>query len=83
MVNSPSSLGSPAKASEGEIETVSGGPALPITFGLVVSGQPAGEATLWFDESTGLPVQREQTVDFETGMMTVTEVYEFEDIPAR
>lgn len=67
----------------GEIESINDGSALPVTFGLIVSGQPAGEATLWFDESTGLPVQREQTVDFETGMMTVTEVYEFEDIPAR
>lgn len=67
----------------GEIETVNAGPALPIRFGLIVSGQPAGEVTLWFDEATGLPVQRRQTVDFEAGTMTVTEVYEFEDIPAR
>ena len=67
----------------GEIETVNGMPALPIGFRLIVSGQPAGEATLWFDEKAGLPVQRRQTVSFETGTMTVTEVYEFEDIPAR
>jgi outer membrane lipoprotein-sorting protein len=66
----------------GEIETVNQGPALPVSFGLIVSGQPAGQATLWFDEETGLPVQRRQTVDFDTGTMTVTEVYEFEDIPA-
>ncbi len=66
----------------GEIETVNEGPALPVSFALIVEGQPAGEATLWFDEATGLPVQRRQTVRFETGAMTVTEVYEFEDIPA-
>jgi hypothetical protein len=66
----------------GDVEFVNEILALPISFKLIVSGQPAGEATLWFDEETGLLIQRRQTVDFETGTMTVTEVYEFEDIPA-
>ena len=64
----------------GKIETLDEGPALPVSFALIVAGQPAGEATLWFDEETGLPVQRRQIVNFETGTMTVTEIYEFEDI---
>ena len=66
----------------GEIEILNERPVLPISFSLIVSGQPAGEATLWLDEATGLPVRRRQIVNFETGTMTVTETYEFEDLPA-
>jgi hypothetical protein len=55
---------------------------LRIRFAITVAGEPAGTATLLFDEETGLPLRREQTVEFATGTMTVVEVYEFEDLPA-
>jgi hypothetical protein len=55
---------------------------LTISFAITVAGEPAGTAMLSFDEETGLPLRREQTVKFETGAMTVVEVYEFEDLPA-
>ena len=44
-------------------------------FNITVSGQPAGEATLWLRKDNGLPLQREQTVYFEGGSMTVVESY--------
>ena len=46
-------------------------------FGLVVDGVPSGTASLWIDVESGLPLRREQTVQFETGEMKVTEIYEF------
>jgi outer membrane lipoprotein-sorting protein len=67
----------------GESEAADATATATISFSITVAGQPAGEATLWFDEETGLPLRREQTVEFETGTMTVLEVYEFEDLPAR
>lgn len=49
--------------------------AYPITFQLSVDGQPSGQATLWLDPETGLPLQRNQMVHFEFGDMLVTEIY--------
>ncbi|MEM9459034.1 MAG: hypothetical protein AAGF11_32955 [Myxococcota bacterium] len=46
-----------------------------VTFGLVVGGEPSGEATLWLD-ARGTPVRREQTVEFPEGVMRVVERYE-------
>ncbi|MCA9704831.1 MAG: hypothetical protein KDK70_03145 [Myxococcales bacterium] len=46
-----------------------------LTFGLVVSGQPSGRATLWLD-AQGMPLRREQVVDFPDGQMRVVERYE-------
>ena len=40
---------------------------------LVVAGQPSGSATLWLDDRTGLPLEREQTVRFDTGTMRLIE----------
>lgn len=48
----------------------------PITFQLTVDEQPSGEATLWLDPQTGLPLQRNQIVTFEFGDMLVTEIYQ-------
>lgn len=53
---------------------------LPFTFGILVSGQPAGEATLWVDADTYLPVRREQTVRFPQGEMRVVERYPLVDV---
>ncbi len=49
-------------------------------FTVVVADQPSGEATLWFDAETGLPVRREQVVQFEQGEMRVLESYENVDL---
>ncbi len=46
-----------------------------ITFDLIVAGTPSGSATLFLDGETGLPVAREQTVQFDTGEMRVLERY--------
>lgn len=48
-------------------------------FALVVAGQRSGTARLWVDLSTGLPLRREQTVQFDTGEMRVVEIYEYEE----
>ncbi len=47
-----------------------------LAFDIAVGGQPAAVAKLWLDETTGLPVRREQTVSFPSGTMTAVEEYE-------
>lgn len=49
-----------------------------IRFSIVVGGEPAGDAVLWYDPQTGLPVEREQVVHFDAGDMHVNERYEIE-----
>lgn len=56
-------------------EAVGGQMADPYRFKVIVSGVPSAVATLWLDSETGLPVQRSQTVSFETGDMIVLERY--------
>lgn len=46
-----------------------------VTFGLRVAGEASGEATLWLD-GRGVPVRREQVVEFPEGQMQVVERYE-------
>lgn len=46
-----------------------------VHFGIVVGGVPAGEATLWMDPQTGVPLLRRQEVSFPGGSMHVTERY--------
>ena len=58
-------------------EDDTGRPLLRFDFGLVVAGEPSGTASLWIDAVSRLPVRREQTVQFDTGEMRVTEFYEF------
>ena len=48
-----------------------------LAFTLHVAGARAGEAVLWLDPATGLPVERHQTVVFPSGRMAVVERYEF------
>ena len=50
------------------------------TFTVIVADQPSGEATLWYDADTGLPVRREQVVQFDAGEMRVNERYKNVDI---
>jgi hypothetical protein len=47
----------------------------PIEFGLLVDGEPSARVRLWVDLARGLPVEREQTVEFPQGAMRVVEVY--------
>jgi len=44
-------------------------------FDLLVSGVPSAGVRLWLDPASGLPRQRQQTVRFPTGEMTVVETY--------
>lgn len=46
-----------------------------MSFGLVVAGADAGNATLWWDTSTKLPIERHQVVAFPEGEMVVRETY--------
>ncbi len=49
----------------------------PISFTIAIGGQPVGEATLWLDLASGLPVMREQKVSLgDQGEMTLVERYE-------
>jgi hypothetical protein len=50
---------------------------ITLRFDIHVDGSPAGSATLRLDRATGLPVDREQVVNFPGGSMTVREKYEF------
>jgi hypothetical protein len=52
-----------------------GKPARPVSFNLIVSETPSGTATLYLDPSNGLPVQRNQSVLFDSGEMKVVERY--------
>ena len=49
-----------------------------LSYGLIVDGQPSGDATLWWDARTNLPVARNLTVHFDDGDMKVTETYDFD-----
>ncbi len=46
-----------------------------MSFAITVSGNEAGEATLWWDRATSLPVERHQVVRFAEGEMHVRETY--------
>jgi len=46
-----------------------------VHFGIVVGGSPSGEATLWMDPASGVPLLRRQEVTFPEGSMRVTERY--------
>lgn len=50
----------------------------PLSMDITVSGHPAGQATLWLDPDTGLPLQRHQVVQFPEGTMQVRETYTFD-----
>ena len=65
----------PGNIRKGPAATLDGSNAETLEFTVVVDGQPSGEATLWLDSQTGLPVKREQVVHFSQGDMNVTESY--------
>ena len=49
----------------------------PLMFNIHVSGNVVADATLFVDQSSGMPVRRRQTVNFPGGSMDVVEEYEF------
>jgi hypothetical protein len=66
----------------GRDATIGGAPGRALTFEIAVEGQPVGDATLWLDATTGLPLKREVNVRFTgegegdaSGTMHVTESY--------
>jgi hypothetical protein len=65
----------PGNVKKGESKSVDGGNVDSLEFTVVVDGQPAGEAVLWLDSDSGLPVKREQLVHFSQGDMKVVERY--------
>jgi hypothetical protein len=46
-----------------------------LTFDIIVGGEPSGQAVLWLDPATELPIRREQVVRFPEGEMRVVETY--------
>ena len=65
----------PGDIKKGGSAAIDGKSAYSLEFTVVVDGQPSGEATLWLDTESGLPVKREQLVHFSEGDMSVTERY--------
>ena len=66
----------------GESGTLDGVAAEALTFDLTVNGTPSAKVVLWLDQENGLPVQREQLVQFPDGEMRAIEVYEAVEIDA-
>jgi hypothetical protein len=47
-----------------------------LSFGIVVAGEHVGDATLWYDPASKLPLERHQLVSFPGGEMRVRETYD-------
>ena len=65
----------PGNVRKGESAPIDGRNADSLEFTVIVDGQSSGEAVLWLDSDSGLPVKREQLVHFGQGDMKVTERY--------
>lgn len=63
-----------------EPATQEGVPCRGLRFNLWVDSTPSGTATLWLSERTGLPVARDQVVEFPQGEMVVRETYEVVEV---
>jgi hypothetical protein len=66
----------------GRDASIGGVPGRALSFEIAVEGHPVGEATLWLDATTGLPLKREVDVHFSgegeggaSGTMHVSETY--------
>ncbi len=59
----------------GETERMGNVKADPIQFDITVAGKPVGTGTLWMNPENGMPIKREQTVNFPEGEMKVVESY--------
>lgn len=59
----------------GATEELDGVSAKTLRFTVVVNGEDAGTATLWVDDTSGMPLRREQVVRFGDAEMRVVESY--------
>ena len=66
-------IGPPEPIARAQRETAS-----PISFAIIVADTHVGDATLWRDSGTRLPVERHQVVRFPEGELRVRETYEVE-----
>ena len=63
---------------DGATESFNGQSCRRVDYVLQVEGKRMGEASLCIADGTGLPLQRTQTVHFETGEMTVNETFKWQ-----
>ncbi len=68
----------PVGTKDGASETINGEPCRRVDFGIEVEGKNMGEASVCIADATGLPLQRNQTVHFPTGEMTLTETFKWQ-----
>jgi hypothetical protein len=66
------------EAKDGAAETFNGESCRRVDYVLQVEGKRMAEASLCISDTTGLPLQRTQTVHFETGEMTETETFKWQ-----
>lgn len=59
----------------GAAETLNGVACTRVEFGIALSGQRMGEASVCIADATGLPIARTQTMHFPSGDMTETETF--------
>ncbi len=59
----------------GAAQTINEQPCTRVEFGIQLSGQRLGEASVCIADATGLPLARTQTVHFPSGDMTQTETF--------
>lgn len=63
---------------DGASETFAGETCKRVDYTLQVEGKAMAEASLCIADATGLPLQRTQTVHFQTGDMTVNETFKWQ-----
>ena len=68
----------PVGTKEGASDTVNGEGCRRVDFNIEMEGKKMGEASVCIADATGLPLQRNQTVHFPTGEMTVTETFKWQ-----
>jgi hypothetical protein len=66
------------EAKDGAAETFNGESCRRVDYVLAVEGKRTAEASVCIADATGLPLQRTQTVHFQTGDMTVSETFKWQ-----
>lgn len=59
----------------GAVDTINGVACTRVDFGIQVSGERMGDASVCIADANGLPLSRKQTVHFPSGDMSVTETF--------
>ncbi len=68
----------PLEMKDGAAESINGEVCRRVEYVIQVDGQNMGEASLCIADANGLPLQRNQTVHFPTGDMTVVETFKWQ-----